>query len=903
MRIGPTRLVLIRSGKYEYGEIELLRPLHLIGPNNVGKTSLISTMQFLYIDRQDKMHFSRDLQQTRKYYFPDPNSYILYECLTPTGYRVLGVHGLGPVKGFDFERFSYTGKFKLEDFVDAERKVRSNDEIRSGLSDREYTQLAPSHLRAALTGIGENKGVRLELLPMRDRGGYKRFRKVFSNLLRLAHVSQDDLKRFLYEIYENDFQQAIIDLQSSYSKHYKLVRDSANEVKDLKAVEGDISQALLLATERDALRSELPQYFAEIQVRVEQIRSENVLAKEEIQKERYELTKVVEKNTAIQDENNKELRVVNQNLGVVQRDLTILAKKKEDFSSFILDFEESAVASLKQEVEQLGFKLKSSNAEPVRRVKGRIDKNAKELHKQEQFLATIADSTASYMKARYTDEEIARIFQLFNHDLLGLAVGDGEIEVHDPERLDAVFKELLQKIDENAYSDDVLRILFPPSMKPDLKSYSDPKIIAEVIKDLKAELEKDRVILQDAEQYEELQKKKEHAEKTLKTQEKRVHDYLALQEECKNEKAWEKELKKLEEQRDNLEKEQGELTQKTKKLEAQVRECQGRLSKIEDGEKKLTQKFRFLSVPNPIWTVDEEITEFPERIEELFQLYEDMSNREKRTRDNLADKLDTIESKTYSRVKGETEEETLNKLAEELEALGEKEEAVEKLWSGLTANLKTAIKNMLKDLDTLKSKVEALNRQLGKVSVSNLSRLKLILKENHQLVPRLRKVSAQTDMPLFAGLTNSDEALDFVGDFLKKSGKIELLHLFELNFEVTSGEGVSQRYTKLETIESNGTTITIKVLINIMLLRGLMDGKRKCSIPFYLDEASSLDRENVQSIVDQSLKLGFTPILASPEAMDVADNLYFLRDTGGKLHLGEDALVRLEREPEKVIIE
>lgn len=78
MRIGPTRLVLIRSGKYEYGEIELLRPLHLIGPNNVGKTSLISTMQFLYIDRQDKMHFSRDLQQTRKYYFPDPNSYILF---------------------------------------------------------------------------------------------------------------------------------------------------------------------------------------------------------------------------------------------------------------------------------------------------------------------------------------------------------------------------------------------------------------------------------------------------------------------------------------------------------------------------------------------------------------------------------------------------------------------------------------------------------------------------------------------------------------------------------------------------------------------------------------------------------------------------------------------------------
>jgi len=135
MSIGPTRLVLIRSGKYEFGEVELIRPLHLIGPNNVGKTSLISTLQFLYIDQQQKMHFARDLEQTRKYYFPDPDSYILFECLSPTGYRVLGVHGLGPVKSYAFERFSYSGELKLDDFIGDERQVRPNNEIRSRLSN------------------------------------------------------------------------------------------------------------------------------------------------------------------------------------------------------------------------------------------------------------------------------------------------------------------------------------------------------------------------------------------------------------------------------------------------------------------------------------------------------------------------------------------------------------------------------------------------------------------------------------------------------------------------------------------------------------------------------------------------------------------------------------------------
>ena len=34
-----------------------------------GKTTLISTLQYLYIDDQRQMHFSRDSEETRRYYF------------------------------------------------------------------------------------------------------------------------------------------------------------------------------------------------------------------------------------------------------------------------------------------------------------------------------------------------------------------------------------------------------------------------------------------------------------------------------------------------------------------------------------------------------------------------------------------------------------------------------------------------------------------------------------------------------------------------------------------------------------------------------------------------------------------------------------------------------------------
>lgn len=120
--------------------------------------------------------------------------------------------------------------------------------------------------------------------------------------------------------------------------------------------------------------------------------------------------------------------------------------------------------------------------------------------------------------------------------------------------------------------------------------------------------------------------------------------------------------------------------------------------------------------------------------------------------------------------------------------------------------------------------------------------------------------------------------------------------LFELKFVVTTADGKERVYPKLESIESNGTTITIKVLINLMLLRGLLDKNKEVSIPYYLDEASSLDQDNARAIVQQSRRWGFIPVLASPEAMDAADNLYFLKDNGGRLILDSSALVRIHRE-------
>jgi predicted ATP-dependent endonuclease of OLD family len=76
--VGPSRLILVKAGNFDYAEVDLDGSLHLVGKNNVGKTSLVAALQFLYIDDQRALHFSRSLAESRRHYFPDHYRHILF---------------------------------------------------------------------------------------------------------------------------------------------------------------------------------------------------------------------------------------------------------------------------------------------------------------------------------------------------------------------------------------------------------------------------------------------------------------------------------------------------------------------------------------------------------------------------------------------------------------------------------------------------------------------------------------------------------------------------------------------------------------------------------------------------------------------------------------------------------
>jgi hypothetical protein len=218
------------------------------------------------------------------------------------------------------------------------------------------------------------------------------------------------------------------------------------------------------------------------------------------------------------------------------------------------------------------------------------------------------------------------------------------------------------------------------------------------------------------------------------------------------------------------------------------------------------------------------------------------------------------------------------------------------MWKGIAVGIKKDLQNIGRDLETYKGLVSGLNRQMASVNISNLASLKLLIEECPQWVKRIREITVDDELPLFSNPKAAEEALESIGRLLSEHPRVDLRDLFNLCFEVGTPDGKTHRHEHLDAIESNGTTVAIKVLVNLILLRGLLGGA-DVQIPFYLDECSSLDQANLTAIVNMARKMGFIAILASPEAMDAADKLYFMEENkDGRVILDPRAsMLRIER--------
>ena len=897
--VGPTRVVLINAGKYGYAEVDLTRPLHIVGPNNVGKTTLVNALQFLYVDDRRHMDFGeRTSAETLRYYFRSTESYLLFECLTPTGYKVVGFRGLGPVRQYGYDRFAYTGRYAQEDFVE-EGHVRTADDVYRALAVRGFRKLEPKHLRAALTGLGDDLGVGLGLLPLRNADDYPRFKTVFGHLLRLSHLKQHELKELLCEVYRATFPQVEVRLGDAIAEDFASVQRQVQRVEELETLRPTIERVLRKAERRTALRIALP-----AERRAVLAEGERLLAHLEATRERHRDCEEALREDAVAvrsvaEHGQMELATLNRQEGGLQERIQQHEARRAALEGFDVAAARSERGHLERERDRLVQTL-GRNENPAR-LRAQLADAERALEDRRARLDRLAEAAGVRLQEHFDRDELDILFRLLHPALLGLPVDGDDLRVHDASEVVEHLRTLLTHRQEAWFAFGGAEVRLEALPAAPLDEYLSADALTARIAEGQALVDDLCTRLEAAERGAALEAERKALTERLQALGQRLHEAERLAAEAAEAARWSADLTQLRARVAEVEDHVRQASERRIELDRALREHTDAAARTGRRIDEVATQLR--SLPPLAWDAPADApppsTEPVPAEQDFGTLVERYGQRlaehDALARD-IADALAEIEQRSYGSYGSGDEEELLRRLAEQVQALPKQREVLDAAWQSLASSLQRGFRDLVQSLDVLKGHVAALNRVLATASVSDLRRLRLLVEPNQSLVGMLRAVVEHETAPLLSDPAARAGALQRVSELLQKHPVIHLRDLFSVAFEVERADGQVERYPDLDRIESNGTSITIKVLTNLVLLKGLFRERQAKQLPFYLDEASSLDEENLRAIVRQAQAFGFVPVLASPAPSEAAEHLYFPQEVQGRVYIRPSHhLVRLQR--------
>ncbi|CAN7773363.1 chromosome partitioning protein ParA [Cupriavidus necator] len=875
---GCKRMIFIRAGNYDYAEVDFEGSIHLVGRNNVGKTSIISAVQFLFIGDQSDMRFDGySLEDTRRYYFKHPTSYILFECLSSEthSYVTVGLRGLGPIGSYRFERFAFPGRFEREMFIDEAEKVRDFEDVKADILEqrKHFRMLEPKDLRNALTGVWEDRRLNLGIVPLRDGAAQERFVHLFRNLLKLSKMEQETIKQTLVEVYRREFTKPTIDLQKDHEASFAKLEKENRSIQQLEQIKPHIDDLKAALETQGRTRATLkPMYAALLAARD--------MEEAKLQGEKLAADEVADKFGERQEKlvrQASELGRTQINIGVRLTAIAQASKEVSDlekaFEGFDPDFEAVAVNNLKNDIERLQQKYYTS-AEKVSDIQGDITKLEAERAEKVRLRDRHDKLFGAYLVKEVGENQVKDVFRVLNPRLLEQEVGEEGITVSDSDALVSALNHVDRLIDADERRFEGHGIGFPMNIVPGTKGViPDVEQLAADIQALDEKIRMRQATLADALERESLQRTIKEKEDARDQGVRKMEAHVVFQQKKRDVEGIREEERQLTAQRDDamarnqdIVLEQGRLATEFAQAQAKQVDIAGRLARI------MRENF---DIPAGEWP-DGDTAQFDGiPYAALAERYRGSCVAEANASEKVSQRLSFIEATMMDGLVGSSPEEKAQSAVEALDSLDEKRASYDNLWSALVTQIKSSIGEMLGDVSRLKDKVAEFNRRLSNVPVSNLKSVSMEVVENRDRIRSYQQLFNSDG--LFGGEAETKRAVAEVSNLIRgATGKVTLQELFGIEFVVEYANGKTKHFPKLDTIESTGTTMMIKALVNMVLMRDMMKKDRKYSVPFYIDECNMVDEINLKGLAQTALSLGFMPVLASTMAVAVAETLYYV---------------------------
>jgi hypothetical protein len=894
MPTGPQRLILIRSGCYEYADIELSGALQIVGPNNTGKTALINALQFLYLDDRRHMDFGPyTAEQTREFYFLNQYSYILFECLGATGKCVIGWRGQSKASGGEPERFFHVGPFDPSDFLDERNQVREPRDVSARLALKRFRSIksAQEHKELLLPTVNGD-GVGIGVVALRDSDKYHRFRETLKNLLALSAISQEQMRDRLLMLADIPPDRAAFDTRELFGDDYDRIRNRREQLLKFKKNQELVEKLVGRFAERETVRGELVWRWTDLRAKCKYFDKDNKESLAKLLEALAEQDKKIQKLETELAERRKDSVTFSQQKGQLLAPLQTIEAQDSEFKEFLEDFERAALNNLKQEIRGLELQLAGAEGVSRGRAKRTFDALADRVRQKREALARFDHLAVTALRQHFTDEELNTIFRLLNRDLLEIPVGEGGVTTSRQDELLRRLRDLRAHVRKGVYRDSVVSFPLPNTGEP-LSGLENANTARDQLLEYETDLKRWERILAAIEQREQLESQCKVKRGEAEALEKGLFRFEEYQKAKADEARLRAELKKVEASIATTNENISELGSRLKLAEKTKSEVESATRKHQDDSDKVFSAFEQCIFPD-FSTQALAAEDNPGDFAASIALFLKQQDKQGKLTDEVASLIMKTELCFGDVFRGANEYETTAALQGELEALVEKEEALARDWNAHIHGLKATFDHVLKNLDDVRSAAAKINRAFAKIQVSNLKAVKLEVVEQSDLVSWVKRLAAFEPGGLFDADPQQESAIANFRRKIQDNPVIRFTNLFTLSFTVIGADDQRHTYHDFRQIESHGTTITLKVLFNLLLLKDQLR-RDDCAVPFFLDEIQTLDPANRRAILRTAKQLGFIAITAAPEAVSDVDALYFLQPQNGRIVVRNKHRVTVKR--------
>jgi energy-coupling factor transporter ATP-binding protein EcfA2 len=348
----PQRLILINAGRYEYANVELGGSLQIVGPNNTGKTTLINTLQFLYLDDSRKMEFgSYSSEQTRDYYFPNQYSYVMFEVLGPRGKCVLGWRGQSRVGGGEPTRFLFDGPFEPGDFIDPNHNVREPKDVNARLSLKQYLPIKNAQEQREILLLatkGDAKGI--GLVALRDNDRYPQFRETLKNLLCLSTISQVQMRGQLLMMAGLAADGWALDVRELFGDDYDHILRRKEKLLRFKKQQSHIEMVVASGARRASFRNELAYRWRDMLPKRQAFEQEHIKRLETLRFGTETATQRIQELDAEIRNHRLQKEAFSERRGSLSKELDQIAKQATEFADFMEQWARTSLENMNRDV-------------------------------------------------------------------------------------------------------------------------------------------------------------------------------------------------------------------------------------------------------------------------------------------------------------------------------------------------------------------------------------------------------------------------------------------------------------------------------------------------------------------------------------------------------------------------